>query len=193
MKNFLNDHIFTSFLTSAEVENLNNISILDDCYRLKQDDPNGLQKSNAQGWHSKVHVLGETEPESENLINLSKQVLEFGQQVLAMQRINLKISKVAWWININPEHSYNVLHSHPKADLSVVYYAKINNENGSLVLMRNDGACHTSLYKHQPNSIKIAIQPNVGRLYAFPSYLLHYVENNLSQDDRVSIAFNLTI
>lgn len=189
MKDFKNDYLFPSFLTSAEAENLNNNSILHECYLAKYNDPDGVRKSNVHGWHSEVFIGSNTE--YENLNRLSVQALEFANTVLEQHQLNQKINKMTWWVNINPQYTYNVIHSHPKTDLSVVYYARV--DSGGLVLMRNDGAMHTELFAKQPLAMRYEVEPVVGRFYAFPSFVLHQVLNNLSDEDRVSIAFNMTI
>jgi uncharacterized protein (TIGR02466 family) len=119
------------------------------------------------------------------------EAFDFANSVLMIHNTKQKISKMTWWININPEQSYNVLHSHPKADLSVVYYAQV--DSGELVLMRNDGAMHLELFTKQPMSLRFPVQPEVGRFYAFPAHLLHYVQTNQTKADRISIAYNMTI
>jgi len=189
----MNDYIFPSFLTSAEVEGIDNNGIVEECNRLREYDPEGLHKSNLHGWHSKLYTEENRLFSTQNLNKLASEVWEFGDQVLALHNLNKKISKVSWWVNISPEHTYNVLHSHPKADISVVYYAKIDSGSGSLMLLRNDGAMHTSLYDRRPEMLRFEVKPVVGRMYAFPSFLLHHVLSNLSTEDRISIAFNLTI
>lgn len=193
MKNYMNDYIFPSFLTSAEVEGIENWKILHECYRLKHIDPEGLHKSNLYGWHSKLYSNDNIEDGMENLNNLCQAAWSFGDEVLRIHNLNKKISKITYWVNISPQYTYNVLHSHPKADISVVYYAKVEEGAGSLMLLRNDGSMHTSLYENRPEMLRFEVKPVVGRFYAFPSFLLHHVLNNLSEEDRISIAFNLTI
>jgi len=41
--------------------------------------------------------------------------------------------------------------------------------------------------------LRFNVKPQVGRMYAFPAHLLHYVQTNQSDTDRISIAYNLTI
>lgn len=190
MRNLLNDYIFPSFLTSVEVENLNKDLIVEECNSLKKETA-GINKSNVNGWHSEVFDNSFTM--YENLNKLYKEAWVIADEVLRFHKINQPIKTIKWWININPEYSYNVIHSHPKADMSMVYYAKVNNESGALQLLRNDGAFHTSLYAKQPTMLKYTLQPVEGRMYAFPAHLLHQVLNNLSKEDRVSIAFNVTL
>ena len=39
----------------------------------------------------------------------------------------------------------------------------------------------------------IALQPEIGTAIIFPSELMHSVEVNQSNEDRISIAFNLSV
>ena len=39
----------------------------------------------------------------------------------------------------------------------------------------------------------LKIKPEEGKLLLFPSYLHHSVEENLSDEDRIAISFNLDI
>lgn len=129
----------------------------------------------------------------ENLNNLYGQVHEFANIVFDVRELKQRVKSIDWWININPDQTYNVAHSHPKADLSIVYYAKVDTNAGDLVLMRNDGAMHLELFSKVPQQLRLTISPVVGRLYAFPAHLLHYVQCNESKGDRVSLAFNVKV
>ena len=190
MKNLLNDYIFPSFLTSTEVENLNNLLVVDECYNMQKESA-GVKKSNVHGWHSEVFDGSTTV--YENLNKLYSEATVFAKQLLQIHRIrNQKIKSITWWVNINPENTYNVIHSHPKADISLVYYAKTT-EGSALQLLRNDGAIHTSLYANNPELLRYTVDPKVGRLYAFPAHLLHHVLSNTNKEDRISIAFNVTL
>ena len=43
------------------------------------------------------------------------------------------------------------------------------------------------------NSTVMSVTPEVGKLIIFPSWLVHYVEPNLDDSDRISMAFNITV
>lgn len=194
MRNFFNNQIFPTFVTSAEIDDIDNAGVLADCYKLKDID-GGLERSNRDGWHSNLFTKNNPPPPDSYLAHLEQKALEFGNKVLELHKLKYKISSTDWWININHENSYNVVHSHPKADLSIVYYAQVPADSGSLVLIRNDGAVHTRLFaKAEPeHANRFEMFPEVGRMYAFPAHVLHYVMANSSSEDRVSIAFNMNI
>jgi uncharacterized protein (TIGR02466 family) len=192
MKNFFNDYLFPSFLMSGEVENLNNLSIVAECYEMREADEHGMKKSNVHGWHSKV-IHTDQETPYENLNKLCDQAMEFGNFVAKVQNLNQVFKTIDWWVNINPENTYNAVHGHPKADLSIVYYTQVSENSGDLILMRGDGANHLDLFAKQPSGLRFNVRPQVGRMYAFPAHLLHYVQSNQSPTERISVAFNLTM
>jgi uncharacterized protein (TIGR02466 family) len=88
---------------------------------------------------------------------------------------------------------------HSNYFLSVVYYPKATVGAGSLTLMAPfTGLEHTLTYMHVGtpgyfNANKWHIEPELGKLIIFPSWLMHYVEDNNSQEDRLSMAFNIAL
>ncbi len=192
ISNVARDVIFPSFIYSATI-NVNNDEIVKECLSMQEQDPEGMfGRSNTHGWHSK-NVCDIQNPDTDNLNDLANKTLEFAQEVINNENLNVKLSKIDWWVNINNENCYNILHSHPKADLLAVYYPKIVTKGGNLVLLRNDGSMHSQLYSKQKSLQRFAITPTEARLYIFPSHLLHYVETNLTTVTRISIASNIII
>lgn len=191
MKNFLNNYIFPTFVTSAEIA-IDNAGVINECLELRKLD-DGIERSNRDGWHSKPFNKDNQPSPNSYLSILQAKAMEFSNAVLELHKLNAKIASTDWWININPSYSYNVIHSHPRADLAVVYYAQVPNDSGSLVLTRNDGATHTRLFGRSEPGNKMEIFPEVGRMYAFPAHVLHYVTSNISPEERISIAFNMSI
>ena len=116
----------------------------------------------------------------------------------------LDITIKNYWANIYEPSSNQVLpstspHMHSNYFLSVVYYPKATVGAGSLTLMAPfTGLEHTLTYMHVGtpgyfNANKWHIEPEPGKLIIFPAWLMHYVEDNNSQEDRLSMAFNIAL
>lgn len=104
------------------------------------------------------------------------------------------------WVNINRPgmllHN-NPPHLHPNYFLSVVYYVAAPKNSGNLTFIApftgleytvpRDAIGNNTVY----NSPTWSIEPEEGKLIIFPSWLLHYVNTNRSQGDRISMAFNI--
>ena len=101
------------------------------------------------------------------------------------------------FVNINPPNGYNIPHMHPDCILTGVYYFEAPNNSGNLVL-KHPSQCkglddYSYKYYNCFNSTLFNIQPSKGKLYIFPNYLEHYVEPNNSNENRVSMSFNIGI
>jgi uncharacterized protein (TIGR02466 family) len=99
------------------------------------------------------------------------------------------------WANVNCKYAYNDVHNHPNAMLSGVYYVKAQADCGELALLDPRKQANVMLpgfSERTPlNSPLQRFAPEVGRLVIFPSWLEHGVDQNLSDEDRISISFNI--
>ena len=100
------------------------------------------------------------------------------------------------WININPYGGYNRVHVHPRCRVAGVFWVKTSNSpaSGNLTFFRNNsyevGSIsddHTTQYS---NSIA-TFYPVENNLVLFPAYMQHHVEQNQTDEDRISISFNM--
>lgn len=102
------------------------------------------------------------------------------------------------WANIHPTGSYHTRHIHPASvQLSGVYYIKTSPNCGNIIfhdLPRFLGlwaAAPKTLEPTDQNSSQFSIEPEEGLCVLFPGYVMHEVETNRSEEDRVGIAFNI--
>lgn len=77
------------------------------------------------------------------------------------------------WLNLNYESSYNSPHTH-QGQYSGVFYIKAPENSGNIVFPKTDES----------------VTPKENLLLLFNSDVMHAVEPNLSDDVRISIAFN---
>ncbi len=99
------------------------------------------------------------------------------------------------WANMNIRGVSHPTHSHPNSYLSGVYYAKAPENCGRIVF--RDPRPQTAIIFAKPkrmndfnvNQIKLA--PQEGMLIVFPSWLQHFVQPNQSDEERLSISFNM--
>ncbi len=108
------------------------------------------------------------------------------------------------WANINRFGDYHNLHNHPHSYLSGTYYVQVPQqpETGSRSDL-NHGAISFFDPRPQANMISVSgdgqidpelrIQPQAGLLLLWPSFLHHLVHPNLSDENRVSVSFNVLL
>jgi uncharacterized protein (TIGR02466 family) len=183
-------HLFTTPIWEVEINNLDNTSIVQYAYNLRNKYP-GAQISNRGGWHSKE--LDTPLPiELNNLIQDSTLFInQYCNSVTGIRDLILG----NWWININGPNNYNLVHDHQNALLSVVYYVKVDAPNtGELVIHRDDPSRYY-LGKYRKDNTHFSqqsytIEPKTNKLVIFPAWVKHSVEMNKSNTERISIAFN---
>ena len=98
---------------------------------------------------------------------------------------NLKLIEL--WFNINPPGTFNRIHDHGflvtenSPNLSGVIYLKTPPNSGDIVF-----------YNPVNSNLFYPFSPSLKQYFLFPKWLKHSVDANLSQEDRISIAFNYT-
>lgn len=102
------------------------------------------------------------------------------------------------WLNINKKYSYNTSHIHGgDCLLSLVYYAQVPENSGHLYfeMDKRDSDCvdKFGINKYLPILPKVSFLPEKGDLVCFPSWINHGVEQNLSDEERISFAFNMKL
>lgn len=121
----------------------------------------------------------------------------------ATRKINAKVDpetlklKLFGWMNANPPGGFNAPHTHPGAHWSGVYYvSQPETESGNSGMIefmdpRSD-LPNWRLLQAPAFRLKRKLRPAAGEIVIFPSYLLHWVYPNETDEERVSIAFNAT-
>ena len=101
----------------------------------------------------------------------------------------------ACWANVNPKGSLNTSHTHPNNYLSGVYYVSVPKGTGVIVFgdpREAAGAILPRVTEYNAyNGNEATFEIKAGRFILFPAYLRHGVPVNRSEEERVSIAYNI--
>ena len=108
----------------------------------------------------------------------------------AIELPRIAIDLCAYWINVMPPGAYHRIHTHPNANLSGVIYLQTPEGSGDLYIPSPYDNCINTIIKTVPDYV---LKPEVRQVYLFPSSLPHSVSRNESDEDRVSISFNLKL
>ena len=98
------------------------------------------------------------------------------------------------WFNINRKYSSHGEHNHIPDTISGIYYVQADEEDARISFHDQNKSSNWPwksgvIYSAYTKNI-VSFQPNTGRLYLFPSYITHSVEQQLKDQERVSISFN---
>ena len=111
------------------------------------------------------------------------------------QNQQVKINNM--WAIINTGGSANLRHQHGNSTISGAYYVRAPENSGDIVFYDPRPA---PVYSYpnidKPNILNAqvnGVNPKEGALVLFPSYLDHSVNENLSNDERIVISFNIRI
>ena len=185
-----NEHnLFPNPLWQIQIKGVDNDAIKEYCYHLK-DNTEGVTISNRGGWHSKEILEPLPDALNELFSNFLGFVNDYCAQITGLN--NLMLGN--FWVNINQKYDYNRTHDHQNSILSAVYYVDAEGDDiGNFVAERDDTAeFFLGSYKNVSGftGTSFAITPLTGFAFLMPSWMLHSVEQNLTDRDRISIAFN---
>lgn len=161
--------------------------------RLLEGNGSSIARSNMGGWHSHDQIHHEAAfAELSTIIGNAcvgcAKFMEFD-----FENFDLVITHM--WVNKNGPGDFNKPHIHPNALLSGAYYVQTPDKCGNIELYDPVPARLMLAYpirtQKPSNSTTIEYECQEGLLLVFPSWLLHSVQPNRSQDSRVSISFNI--
>lgn len=169
-----------------------NPHLLELAYQLRDSDPKGVANTNVKGWQSPNNL--QNLPEF-NAINL--RILQACQRI--GESIKFKpnlVFHIQSWVNISPPGASNQIHYHANCHFSGVYYISLKApECGSIYFRDPRIASRMMTYPitalNDFTAEEILMPPEEGRMYVFPGWMEHGVEENMSDRDRVGISFNV--
>jgi uncharacterized protein (TIGR02466 family) len=147
--------------------------------------------ASGQGWQSDrtLHQLEEFRDLISCVNNAAKSVLRF-------LRIGYDAFEITGcWANVLAKGAAHRAHSHPNNFLSGVYY--VQTHPGTDTINFHDPRNQTSIIRPPvveltgENTDQVVVRVKNGTLLIFPSYLLHSVDANMSEEERISISFNI--
>lgn len=156
--------------------------------RLRKDSP---PLAAGRGWQS-VQELQTAEEFSQ----LASCVSRVATGVLRFLRVGYTAFEItACWATILAPGAEHRIHSHPNNYLSGVYY--LRTRPGADTINFHDprkqaGAIRPPVTElRAENTDQVVVRVQDGTLLLFPSYLEHSVDRNSSEEERISISFNI--
>ena len=175
--------------------------LIDYAYDWKKTDPEGLSFSNRGGWQSNPFPFFDKNKKDVLQSFLTNCLEEF---LSIKKSVNFTLSA---WVNINKPGDYNLKHHHSDCNLAGVLWIKAPQNSGDIVFdnprtfdpflqsaKMGEIDSYTDDFKDK-NKIypDYYFPPTEGRILIFPSYLEHQVRENKSNEDRISVAFNIKL
>tara|TARA_Y100000401_G_scaffold52917_1_gene41543 strand:- start:295 stop:885 length:591 start_codon:yes stop_codon:yes gene_type:complete len=151
----------------------------------------GIVRTNVNGWHSTTDM--HEKPEFKRLVNA---LYEAQKKIYIEEHLESEPFLGNMWANVNPPGGMNRAHQHPNSLWSGVYYIKATENSGDLKI--DDPRNCASMIRPKQKQDKLPTRlyrethykPITGRCIMFPSWLMHCVDPNESNDIRISVSFN---
>lgn len=118
------------------------------------------------------------------LTTLKQYILNYVNEVIPnsiqeVKDLNIKFKCDMAWVNVREPGLGIELHGHPDASFAATYYVRTAANCGNLVT-----------YDQTGNPIQLV--PAAGKIVILPAYMLHEIQDNMSNDLRISISTDIT-
>lgn len=159
---------------------------------------NSVRNSNAGGWQSSDDLLLWGAPCTDELKRRIEALLMAVLRETSADKADLPQTRfrLDCWANVNREGDYNVVHSHPNALWSGVYYVAGGDPDpdvpyaGKIELLDpREAATYIQAHKTIMDQ-RCLINNEPGFMLMFPSWIKHMVHPHRGAGTRISIAFN---
>lgn len=182
--------IFDLFPKAISINELSiEVNELNCLLQLANDNENFVKNSNGNFFHKENYILDTVLNGSKLAKDISHYIDEYTVNVLG-EDPSLRYTQS--WININPPGTSHHKHSHINSIVSGVLYLQTNENSGKFLVHRYDNRTIQNQTKtfNKYNFSYMFFEPRKFDLYLFPSSLEHSVEENKSNEDRISLSFN---
>ena len=155
------------------------------------DKDKGVKRTNMNGWHSQTNM--HEMPQFKLLVD---ELFKMQHQMYKEEWLDRQPKIGNMWANINYPGGYNRPHIHPNSLYSGVYYVKTPPNCGKIVFNDPRPGIQTNMPTRKPGQPpkhlwrEVHLDTIEGRIIMFPAWLWHCVEENKSNDIRISVSFN---
>jgi uncharacterized protein (TIGR02466 family) len=172
----------------AELRDAMNANILAALESIRRELP---ELAPGQGWQSE-----QTLHEREQFQDLVSCVNNAATSILRFQRIGHEAFEVTGcWANVLAKGASHRMHTHPNNFLSGAYYVRTH--PGADTINFHDPRSQTRIIRPPvveltaENTDQTVVEVKNGTLLMFPAYLEHSVDANTSDEERISVSFNV--
>ena len=161
-------------------------------------DAHGVNVSNkGDSWHSPDGLMSRPEPGFSTISKMFPVAASiYAQQMGAKINIANYEFEANAWVNINKKGGFNSIHTHGRFHISGVYYVNqpaVKSGQSGMIEFVNSRFDHHIYQELNADAFapKVSMRPKAGEMIVFPSTLLHSVYPNDTEEERITIAWNL--
>lgn len=177
-----------------------NRELLEQCYLVRDTDPEGIEWSgtnylNGYTSYGSMTDLHRRYPHFEDLSRFVDKHARRLARSLDMDLQDSSLEMSSCWVNIMPTNTVHSLHLHPLSVLSGTYYVDVPKGASSIKFEDPRLASMMAAPPKLPDARErnrqfVSLQPVAGQVVLWESWLRHEVPPNAATHDRVSVSFN---
>ena len=157
--------------------------------------------ANSGGWHSSADLLESPGDDiqwvrgviAEGVNSMVRATMQL-PEVKNKQTIPNGAFHVVAWANVSRSGNYHRIHNHPGSAWSGCYYVSSQTDKqslaGALELYDPRPFAEMTDVPGSPYGQRLLVRPEPGLLVLFPGWMYHFVHPVVSEEPRISIAFN---
>ena len=188
--------IFPVVMLWADIENFDKDTLVEYVYKQMEEDSEGRSISNVGGWQSNGNYHEFDNPIRQFLEDAIKKLFDKG-----IYKKDTHIDIIQSWINVNKKGNYNKSHHHSMCDLAGAFWIKFPKNSGHITFQNPNSFVESKMMSNMNPKFReelavhwgMDFQPIEGRVCLWPSHLYHDVSLNMSDEDRISVAFNINV
>ena len=200
LSNIKSEFLFPTQVVSGTIKDFDSFKqdLIDWIYKYKENDPGISKISNKRGWQSVSKEVFTDEGFKPFKDKLIPYVTELTNEFRVVRQMDL----VQMWLNVNGPFSYNVSHRHPGCELAGVLWIKQTPKSGRFVFDNMDtgyrdamllNATDRDYLEEKKMPPEYVPKYTDGTMIIFPAGVSHRVEINETEEDRISLSFNIKI
>ena len=200
LSNLKSEFLFPTQVVSGTIKNFNTFKqdLIDWIYKYKENDPGISKISNKRGWQS----VSKEVFTDEGFKPFKDKLIPYVTELTNEFRVARQMDLVQMWLNINGPFSYNVSHRHPGCELAGVLWIKQTPKSGRFVFDNMDtgyrdamllNATDRDYLEEKKMPPEYVPEYTDGTMIIFPAGVSHRVEINETEEDRISLSFNIKI
>lgn len=151
-----------------------------------------IKKSNDGCWRSFAKYKNDSWL-LESVQEMTKKAAEFYFETdeSFLNHVPEKKIKVNYWTNVNSPGAKNVLHNHEKDTFAACFYLQAKG-TGTITFV-NPANLLSNCNPASPFTRCLGFEPEDNQLILWPAWVPHEVDANLSDKDRINIAFSIQV
>jgi uncharacterized protein (TIGR02466 family) len=166
-------------------------------------DKTTFEKSNKPDWDKNSATFSNGYNEGENMLEAYKPPLFlnelykninmfFNDLRFCPKMANVDLIIKESWFTRTQKNEYHHRHLHACSEMSGVYYIKTTGDEGSINFYPPTSIMFASrIFVNE--AVQIVHKPQVGKLLLWPSLVEHGVVSNQTDNDRISLSFNISL